>query len=84
METLLITDFNINQQDLKVFIPVVGGLIGFIIFWFTWQSENLNQKLLKKYGEKWGPANLVIFTKLFGGFSMETKPQMFRFTQRRK
>lgn len=71
---LLNIDFTFYKEDLRVFIPVVGGLIGFIIFWFAWQSTKLKQKLIDKYGEDWGSAKLVIYTKFLGGFSMGVLP----------
>jgi len=74
MNDFLNVDLSFNYQDLKVFIPVVGALIGFMIFWFAWQSDKLKQKLIDKYGEDKGLANLVIYTKILGGFSMGVLP----------
>ncbi len=74
MNELLNTDLSFSRQDLRVFIPVVGALIGFIIFWFAWQSDKLKQKLLDKYGADRGSAKLVIYTKFLGGFSMGVLP----------
>ena len=71
---LLNTDLSFNYEDLRVFIPVVGGLIGFVIFWFTWQSDKFKRKLIDKYGEDRGSAKLVIYTKFLGGFSMGVLP----------
>lgn len=74
MNDFLNVDLSFNYQDLKVFIPVVGALIGFMIFWFAWKSDKLKQKLIDKYGEDRGLANLVIYTKILGGFSMGVLP----------
>lgn len=74
MNDFLNVDLSFNYQDLRVFIPVVGALIGFMIFWFAWQSDKLKQKLIDKYGEDKGLANLVIYTKILGGFSMGVLP----------
>jgi len=67
-------DLSFYRQDLRVFIPVVVGLIGFIIFWFTYKSEKFRQKLLDKYGEDQASARLIIYTKFLGGFSMGVLP----------
>ncbi len=74
MNDFLNVDLSFNYQDLRVFIPVVGALIGFMIFWFAWQSDKLKQMLQEKYGEDRGFANLVIYTKFLGGFSMGILP----------
>ncbi len=71
---ILNIDLGLYRQDLRVIIPVVGGLIGFIIFWFAQKSDKLKQKLLDKYGSDWGSARLIIFTKFLGGFSMGVLP----------
>jgi len=39
-------DIVMNQHNLRVFIPVVGCLIGFIIFWFTQQSDSVKKNFL--------------------------------------
>jgi membrane protease YdiL (CAAX protease family) len=67
-------DINLYHQNLKVVIPVVFGLIGFIIFWFTQKSEKLKQSYLNKYGADQGSAKFIMFTKYLGGFSMGVIP----------
>ena len=78
--TIEVLDINLglSKQDLRVLIPVVGGLIGFMIFWFTQESDKLKQKFLNKYGADKGSANFFMFTKYLGGFSMGVLP-MFAF-----
>jgi membrane protease YdiL (CAAX protease family) len=61
-------------QDLRIFIPVVGGLIAFLLFWFIQKSDKVKQKFLAKYGEDKGQARFVIFTKYLGGFTMGVIP----------
>ncbi len=67
-------DLSFYRQDLRVFIPAVVGLVGFIIFWFTFKSEKFKQKLIDKYGEDQGYARLIIYTKILGGFTMGVLP----------
>ena len=67
-------DLVLNRQDLRVFIPVVGGLIGFIIFWFTQKSIKVKQKFLNKHGADQGYAKFIMFTRYLGGFSMGVLP----------
>ncbi len=74
MYKMLEIDLGLSQQDLKTIIPIMGALIGFIIFWFTQKSEKLKQKLIDKYGEDQGSAKLIIYTKFLGGFTMGVLP----------
>jgi len=74
MYEVLNVDFAFKYQDLKVFIPTVGGLLAFSIFWFTWQSEKFQKKMLDKYGENQGLANIIISTKILGGLVMGILP----------
>jgi len=67
-------DLSFHYEDLKVFIPVVGTLISFIIFWFAWQSEQYKARLIAKNGEDLGWAKLVIYTKILGGLAMGLLP----------
>jgi membrane protease YdiL (CAAX protease family) len=71
-----VLDINLDmaQSELKVFIPVVAGLIGFIIFWFTSKSEKLRQVFIKKYGSDKGSANFIISTRYLGGLSLGVIP----------
>ena len=71
--------YALRQQDLKVFIPVVVGLLGFIIFWFAQQSESLKQKFRDRYSREIGEANFILFTRYLGGFSMGVLPPLFYF-----
>jgi membrane protease YdiL (CAAX protease family) len=76
---MLFTAIDLYRQDLRVFIPIVGGLIGFIIFWFTQKSNDLRQKFIDKYGIDNGSARFIIFTKYLGGFSMGVIPALVFF-----
>jgi membrane protease YdiL (CAAX protease family) len=67
-------DMYFHDEDLRVFIPIVGTLIGFIIFWFTWQSTQLKERLFRRHGADLGSAKLVIYTKVIGGLSMGLLP----------
>jgi membrane protease YdiL (CAAX protease family) len=71
---LLDVDLSFHYEDLRIFIPVVGTLISFIIFWFAWQSEQLKQRLIDQNGQDLGSAKLVIYTKILGGLSMGLIP----------
>lgn len=74
MYEILDADLGLYRQDLRVFIPVVAGLIGFILFWFTQKSVSVKQRFLNKYGKDQGSANFIMFTKILGGFSMGVLP----------
>jgi hypothetical protein len=67
-------DFTFYHQDLKVVIPVIAGLIGFIIFWFTQKSEKTKQKFFNKYGRDKGSAKFIMLTRYLGGFSIGIIP----------
>lgn len=67
-------DLRFHYEDLRVFIPVIGALVSFIIFWFAWQSDKLKNWLINQNGEDLGSAKLVIYTKLLGGLSMGLLP----------
>lgn len=71
---VLEVDLAFHYEDLRVFIPVVGTLISFIVFWFAWQSDRLKRRLIDRNGEDWGWAKLVIYTKVLGGLSMGLLP----------
>ena len=71
---LFSTSLQFHYQDLKVFIPVVVGLIGFIIFWFTQESSKTRAAFIKKHGPDQGAARFIIFTKYLGGFTMGVLP----------
>lgn len=71
---VLSLDPGFDLQDLKIFIPVVGTLIGFIIFWFTQKSENLKSIFINKYGTDKGSARFIMFTRYLGGLSMGVLP----------
>lgn len=68
--------FVVNQQDLKVFIPIVAGLISFLIFWFSQQSLSLKQKIRNRYSEEKGDANFILYTRYLGGISMGVIPAL--------
>ncbi len=73
---VLAIDLGFDLQDLRVFIPVVGGLIAFIIFWFAQKSDNLKNKFLEKHGADQGYARFIMFTRYLGGFSMGVLPAL--------
>jgi len=67
-------DYTFYTKDLRVFIPVVTGLIGFIIFWFNRKSGNLKQKCLNRLGPDKGPARFINSTRYLGGFTLGILP----------
>lgn len=69
-------DYSITSDDLRIFIPIVLGLISFIIFWFVQKSESIKGNYFKKYGEDMGSANFILFTKVLGGVSMGILPAL--------
>ena len=69
-------DLHFHYQDLKIFIPVVVGLIGFILFWFTQESEKIKQWFFNKHGADQGSAQFIMFTKYLGGFTMGILPML--------
>lgn len=74
MYEVLDIDYKFRYEDLRVFIPIVGGLLGFVIFWFTWMSEKFQSKMIEKFGDNRGQANIIIYTKILGGFTMGVLP----------
>ena len=69
----------IHHQDLKIGIPIVVGLISFIIFWFTHKSTKIQSLFSEKYGADLGSAKFIIFTKHLGGFTMGILPALAYF-----
>ncbi len=67
-------DYTFYTNDLRVFIPVVTGLIGFIIFWFTRKSGNLKQRCLNRLGPDKGPACFINSTRYLGGCTIGLLP----------
>lgn len=74
MNQLQSIDVSISAQQLKVVIPVITGLIGFMIFWFTQGSKRLKEKLISKYGDERGQVKLVLYSKYLGSVSMGLFP----------
>lgn len=70
----LAVDLTMPLHHLKVIIPILGTLVGFIIFWFTYQSDRYKQRLITKHGLDWGLAKIVIHTKILGGLVMGLLP----------
>lgn len=67
-------DFTFPNEARMIFFPIVIGLIGFCVFWFTYQSDKIKLKYFKKYGEEKGWVEFIFFTKVLGGFSMGVFP----------
>lgn len=63
-------DFTFYYDDLRVAIPVVVGLIGFIIFWFTQKSAGLRQKMLNRHGNDKGWTRFISSTRILGGLTI--------------
>lgn len=72
-------DVSFPYEALRVFIPVTGTLLAFVIFWFSWQSPKLKSRLIAKNGHDLGWAKLVIYTKILGGLSMGLLPALAYF-----
>ena len=67
-------DYTFYSTDLHVFIPVVAGLLGFIIFWFTQKSEKLKQKAINRHGNDKGYSRFINSTRHLGGFTIGVLP----------
>lgn len=76
MNNIFPEEYFMDQQDLKVFIPIVAGLIGFLVFWFAQQSESLKQKFKNRYPKEKGEANHILYTRYLGGISMGIIPAL--------
>lgn len=74
MYQVLDIDLTFRYEDLKVFIPLVVGLLSFLAFWFTWHSSNIQRMLVHRYGEDEGRANQIIYSKLLGGVLLGLVP----------
>jgi membrane protease YdiL (CAAX protease family) len=77
--TTLDLDLGFKPDDLKIGIPIVLGLIGFIIFWFTQESAKVKARFYERWGEDQGSANFILFTKCLGAFSMGVLPAIVYF-----
>ena len=66
-------DLSFKSEDLQIFIPVVVGLLSFLIFWFAQQSEGLRKRFTTRAGEQ-GSARFIIFTRYLGGLAMGILP----------
>jgi len=71
---LLNVDISFKYEDLRVFIPIVVGLLSFIIFWFSWKSDWFEKMMTDRFGEERGKANGIIYSKIFGGLLMAILP----------
>ncbi|GAB2775262.1 CPBP family intramembrane glutamic endopeptidase [Salinimicrobium soli] len=67
-------DLSFKAEDLQVFIPVVIGLLSFLIFWFAQQSNGLRKRFILKYGEEKGSARFILYTRYLGGITMGLLP----------
>jgi len=71
---LLNVDITFKYNDLRVFIPIVVGLLSFILFWFTWKSAWFQKMMIDRFGQEKGKANIIIYSKIFGGLVMAFLP----------
>ncbi|MBN1820821.1 MAG: CPBP family intramembrane metalloprotease [Prolixibacteraceae bacterium] len=67
-------DYTFYSEDLKVFIPIIAGLIGFIIFWFTQKSDKLKKKTIARLDQDKGSARFINSTRYLGGFTIGVIP----------
>ena len=67
-------DLSFNIKDISISIPILIGLISFLIYWFTYQSDQLQSFFKKKYGQEKGQANFILFKRFIGGFCMGVLP----------
>lgn len=67
-------DATFYYNDLKIFIPIVAGLTGFIIFWFTQKSGQFKKSIIEKLGHDKGSSYFINSTRCLGGFSIGIFP----------
>ena len=72
-------DLSIKYDDFKVIIPIVGGLIGFIIYWFTRQSEKIKEKFIDRFGADNGMVKFIVYTRYLGGMTIGLIPVVIYF-----
>lgn len=71
---VLDVDLSFRYEDLRIVIPVIGTLISFVIYWFSWRSEKLSRWLIARNGEDLGSVKLIVYTKILGGLCMALLP----------
>lgn len=64
----------LSDQLLKVSIPIVAGLIAYMIYWFTQESGRLKTRLISKFGEDGGSVKLILGAKYLGAISLGILP----------
>jgi len=67
---------HINDQLLKAGIPVVAGLIAYMIYWFAQESDRIKEKLMRKFGEEGGSVKLILGAKYLGAITLGILPFM--------
>lgn len=67
-------DLSFSLKDLSILIPILTGLLSFLIYWFSYKSEKLQFYFIKKYGDERGPVNFILFTRYLGGICMGVLP----------
>lgn len=69
-------DLSFSLKDLSILIPILTGLLSFLIYWFSYKSEKLQLYFTKKYGQEKGHVNFILFTRYLGGICMGVLPAM--------
>jgi membrane protease YdiL (CAAX protease family) len=67
-------DYTFYAADLRIFIPVVTGLTGFILFWFTQKSEKLKKRSIDRLGPDKGLTRFMDSTRYLGGCTIGLLP----------
>lgn len=67
-------DINISSAQLRVLIPVLAGLIGYLCYWFIQESPRLKNRLEEKYGQERASIRRILLSKYLGAISIGLFP----------
>ncbi len=67
-------DLKINSTDIKVIVPILTGILSFIVYWFFTQSKKWESKLANIFFKDQSNASFIVITRLFGGTIMGAVP----------
>jgi len=63
-----------ESYDLYVLVPVVSGLVSFIVYWFVIKSDRRQNRYKNEHPESVATEKFVLFTKYLGSFLLGTVP----------
>ncbi len=62
------------KEDWHIIIPLIGGTIGFMVYWFYEQSIKIRKHFINRYGHDRGWARFIISSKYLGGITLGIIP----------